>query len=157
MKLRTRPDHNFVDSGSGQQIARLSSIAAHDAGKVLASKRHSVRALALLVATVQLPAAFALDNEPATFSLELVPFSSDEGLVRLARSTAKVDFPALPISSKPSRTERSVGPRLPQLCSTPFEVGALICRGTVADYIQKTLNTFRALSIPQSLASRRTT
>jgi len=39
VKLRTRPDHNFVDSGSGQQIARLSSNAAHDAGKVLASKR----------------------------------------------------------------------------------------------------------------------
>ena len=29
-------------------------------------------------------------------------------------------------------------PRLPPSCSTPFEVGALICRGTGADYIQKT-------------------
>ena len=52
-------------------------------------------ALALLLATVQVPAAFALDNAPATISQELVPFSSDEGLARLARSTAKVDFPAL--------------------------------------------------------------
>src|ERR1700757_1723755 len=52
-------------------------------------------ALALLLATVQLPVAFALDNAPATISQELVPFSSDEGLARLARSTAKVDFPAL--------------------------------------------------------------
>jgi hypothetical protein len=52
-------------------------------------------ALALLLAAVQLPAAFALDNTPATISQELVPFSSDEGLARLARSTAKVDFPAL--------------------------------------------------------------
>jgi len=52
-------------------------------------------ALALLLTTVQLPAAFALDNAPATISQELVPFSSDEGLARLARSTAKVDFPAL--------------------------------------------------------------
>jgi hypothetical protein len=111
-------------------------------------------ALALLLATVQLPAAFALDNAPATISQELVPFSSDEGLARLARSTAKVD---LPISSRRSRTARSVGPRLPQLCSTPFEVGALICRGTGADYIQKTLNTFRAPTIPRSLASHRTT
>jgi hypothetical protein len=113
-------------------------------------------ALALLLATVQLPAAFALDNAPATISQELVPFSSDEGLARLARSAAKVDFP-LPISSKRSRTARSVDPRLPQLCSTPFEVGALICRGTGADYIQKTLNTFRAPTIPRSLASHRTT
>src|SRR5215510_11866898 len=51
--------------------------------------------LPLLLLTVQLPAAFALDNAPATISQELVPFSSDEGLARLARSTAKVDFPAL--------------------------------------------------------------
>ena len=52
-------------------------------------------ALALLLATVQVPAAFALDNAPATLSQELMPFSSDEGLARLARSSAKVDFPAL--------------------------------------------------------------
>src|SRR5262245_52855342 len=52
-------------------------------------------ALALSLATVQLPAAFALDNAPAAIAQELVPFSSDEGLARLARSTAKVDFPAL--------------------------------------------------------------
>lgn len=114
-------------------------------------------ALALLLATVQLPAAFALDNAPAIISQELVPFSSDEGLARLARSTAKGDFPALPISSKRSRTARSVDPRLPQLYSTPFEVGALICRGTGADCIQKTLNTSRAPTIPRSLALHRTT
>jgi hypothetical protein len=52
-------------------------------------------ALAFFLATVQVPAAFALDNAPATISQELVPFSSDEGLARLARSTAKVDFPSL--------------------------------------------------------------
>jgi len=54
-------------------------------------------ALMLLLATVQLPlpAAFALDNAPATISQELLPFSSDEGLARLARATAKVNFPAL--------------------------------------------------------------
>jgi hypothetical protein len=52
-------------------------------------------ALAFFLATAQVPAAFALDNAPATISQELVPFSSDEGLARLARSTAKVDFPSL--------------------------------------------------------------
>jgi hypothetical protein len=56
-------------------------------------------ALAFLLATAQLPAAFALDNAPASAPAsvvqELVPFSSDEGLARLARSTAKVDFPVL--------------------------------------------------------------
>ena len=44
-------------------------------------------ALAFFLAAVQLPAAFALDDAPATISQELVPFSSDEGLTRLARST----------------------------------------------------------------------
>lgn len=52
-------------------------------------------ALAFLLATAQLPAAFALDNAPASVVQELVPFSTEEGLARLARSTAKVDFPIL--------------------------------------------------------------
>jgi hypothetical protein len=52
-------------------------------------------ALALLLAVVQVPAAFALDDAPASGVQELVPFSSDEGLARLARSDAKVDFPVL--------------------------------------------------------------
>ena len=52
-------------------------------------------ALAIFLATSQVPAAFALDNAPAVVSQELVPFASNEGLARLARSTAKVDFPAL--------------------------------------------------------------
>ena len=52
-------------------------------------------ALAFLLAAAQLPAAFALDNAPASVVEDLVPFSSDEGLARLARSTAKVDFPVL--------------------------------------------------------------
>jgi hypothetical protein len=52
-------------------------------------------ALALFLANMSLSSAYALDNAPATVSQELVPFSSDEGLVRLARSAAKVDFPAL--------------------------------------------------------------
>ena len=52
-------------------------------------------ALAICLATAQFPAALALDNPPASVVQELVPFSSDEGLARLARSTAKVDFPML--------------------------------------------------------------
>jgi hypothetical protein len=51
--------------------------------------------LALLLATVQLSGTLAEDVPPANVVQELVPFSSDEGLARLARSTAKVDFPAL--------------------------------------------------------------
>lgn len=38
---------------------------------------------------------FAVDNAAASVVQELLPFSSDEGLARLARSTAKVDFPVL--------------------------------------------------------------
>jgi hypothetical protein len=52
-------------------------------------------ALAVFLAAAHLPAAFALDSAPAAISQELVPFASNEGLARLARSTAKVDFPAL--------------------------------------------------------------
>ncbi len=52
-------------------------------------------ALAFLLVTAQFPAAFALDNVPASVVQELVPFSSEEGLARIARSTAKVDFPVL--------------------------------------------------------------
>jgi Phytochelatin synthase. len=52
-------------------------------------------ALAIFLAAAHLPAAFALDNAPAAISQELVPFASNEGLARLSRSTAKVDFPAL--------------------------------------------------------------
>ncbi len=52
-------------------------------------------ALALFLAAAPVPAALALDNPPATASQELLPFASDEGLARLARSTAKVDFPVL--------------------------------------------------------------
>src|SRR5262245_64091571 len=67
-------------------------------------------ALALSLATVQLPAAFALDNAPAAISQELVPFSSDEGLARLARSTAKVDFPALANQFEPQSNAAFCGP-----------------------------------------------
>ena len=51
--------------------------------------------LALLLALVQLSGTFAEDASSANAAQELVPFSSDEGLVRLVRSTAKVDFPVL--------------------------------------------------------------
>jgi hypothetical protein len=51
--------------------------------------------LALILAAVQFSGAFAEDAPPGSVVQELVPFSSDEGLARLARSTAKVDFPAL--------------------------------------------------------------
>jgi hypothetical protein len=40
-------------------------------------------------------ATSAEDAPAAKMAQELIPFSSDEGLARLARATAKVDFPAL--------------------------------------------------------------
>lgn len=52
-------------------------------------------ALALLLSTLQLSAALALEGAPERAAQELVPFGSDEGLARLARSDAKVNFPAL--------------------------------------------------------------
>jgi len=67
-------------------------------------------ALAFLLATAQLPAAFALDNAPASVVQELVPFSSDEGLARLARSNAKVDFAALANQFEPQSNAAFCGP-----------------------------------------------
>src|SRR5512132_4353073 len=52
-------------------------------------------ALALLLTTIQFSATSAEDAPKAKVLEELIPFSSDEGLARLARSTAKVDFPVL--------------------------------------------------------------
>lgn len=51
--------------------------------------------LAVWLATAPLTAAWAQDSAVASTAQELVLFSSDEGLVRLARSNAKVDFPPL--------------------------------------------------------------
>ena len=51
--------------------------------------------LTLILATLQFSGTFAEDAPPGSIVQELVPFSSDEGLARLTRSTAKVDFPAL--------------------------------------------------------------
>lgn len=67
-------------------------------------------ALAFLLATAQLPAAFALDSASATVEQELVPFASDEGLARLARSNAKVDFPALANQFEPQSNAAFCGP-----------------------------------------------
>jgi len=52
-------------------------------------------ALAFFLAAGQLTAACAQDNAAAVVSQGLVPFASDEGLARLSRSDAQVNFPAL--------------------------------------------------------------
>jgi hypothetical protein len=67
-------------------------------------------AIAFLLATAQLPPALALDNAPAAVVQELVPFSSDEGLARLARSTAKLAFPALANQFEPQSNPAFCGP-----------------------------------------------
>ncbi|MEO8057598.1 MAG: phytochelatin synthase family protein, partial [Burkholderiales bacterium] len=51
--------------------------------------------LACCMAASFVPAALARNEAPAATAQTLVPFSSEEGLARLARSGAKVDFPAL--------------------------------------------------------------
>ena len=52
-------------------------------------------ALVVLLATVTVPQAVARDEPTPTPAQILVVFSSDEGLARLARAAAKIDFPAL--------------------------------------------------------------
>jgi hypothetical protein len=51
--------------------------------------------LALFLAGAPAPAAMALQISAAESAQGLVPFASDEGMTRLARSDAKVNFPAL--------------------------------------------------------------
>lgn len=51
--------------------------------------------LALWLSAALVAAAPAKDEPPPVLAPELVAFASDEGLARLSRSAAKVDFPAL--------------------------------------------------------------
>lgn len=55
-------------------------------------------------------AAFARDEPPSTAAQTLVPFSSEEGLARLVRSAAKVDFPALANQFEPQSNGAFCGP-----------------------------------------------
>lgn len=60
------------------------------------SQSFNARLVLILLLTTALPCPiFALDAVTTRAVQSLVPFSSDEGLVRLSRSTAKVDFAAL--------------------------------------------------------------
>ena len=66
--------------------------------------------LAVLLATAFVPQALARD-EPAALPLQaLVAFNTDEGLARLARATAKVDFPALANQFEPQSNIAFCGP-----------------------------------------------
>ncbi len=51
--------------------------------------------LAVLLATALVPPALARDESTPALAQALVPFASDEGMARLARSAAKLDFPVL--------------------------------------------------------------
>ncbi|TMH29501.1 MAG: phytochelatin synthase [Betaproteobacteria bacterium] len=80
-------------------------------GKLAATSRLGAGlALALLLGLAQLSETFAQDTRVASTVQELVPFSSDEGLARLARSNAKVDFPALANQFEPQSNAAFCGP-----------------------------------------------
>ncbi|HVP98713.1 MAG TPA: phytochelatin synthase family protein [Roseiarcus sp.] len=66
--------------------------------------------VALFLAFAPASAAVALDSAPTTVAQELVPFASDEGLARLSRSDAKVDFPALANQFEPEENPAFCGP-----------------------------------------------
>ena len=72
-------------------------------------------ALALFAGDGASSGSICASNAPATISQELVPFSSDEVLARLARSTAKVNFPALANQCEPESNGAFVDPRLPPI------------------------------------------
>jgi Phytochelatin synthase len=66
--------------------------------------------LACCLAASIVPAVLARDEAPATAAQALVPFSSEEGLARLVRSAAKVDFPALANQFEPQSNGIFCGP-----------------------------------------------
>lgn len=66
--------------------------------------------LACCLAVSAIPAALARDEALATPAQTLVPFSSEEGLARLVRSGAKVDFPALANQFEPQSNAAFCGP-----------------------------------------------
>jgi hypothetical protein len=66
--------------------------------------------LALALSVASLPGAFARDEAPPAAVQALVPFATDDGLARLARSTAKVDFAALANQFEPQSNAVFCGP-----------------------------------------------
>jgi hypothetical protein len=107
---------------------------------------HAARiVLALLLAAAPLRAAFALDNAPATAVQELVLFASDEGLTRLARSNAKVDFPALANQFEPQSNAVFCGPT-----SAAIVLNALHGRGANLPRDRSRLRAEDFLYVPNS-------
>ena len=66
--------------------------------------------LVILLATIAIPQALARDEATPTPVQALVVFNSDDGLARLARATAKVDFPALANQFEPQSNIAFCGP-----------------------------------------------
>lgn len=66
--------------------------------------------LLILLATTVGPHALAQDKATPVAAEALVVFNSDEGLARLARSTAKIDFPALANQFEPQSNIAFCGP-----------------------------------------------
>ena len=67
-------------------------------------------ALALFLAVAPISTGIALDAPPTAVSQQLVPFASEEGLARLARSNAKLDFPLLANQFEPQSNGAFCGP-----------------------------------------------
>ena len=66
--------------------------------------------LAVLLATTLLPQALAREEARPNREQALVSFSSDEGIARLARAVAKVDFPLLANQFEPQSNVAFCGP-----------------------------------------------
>jgi hypothetical protein len=69
-----------------------------------------IRMAFVLALALAQPVALAKDEAPAAQAQELVPFASDEGLARLARSHAKADFAALANQFEPQSNGAFCGP-----------------------------------------------
>ena len=95
-------------------------------------------ALALLLTTIQFLAASAEGPPTAKVLQELIPFSSDEGLARLARSTAKVDFPALANQFEAQSNPAFCGPTSAAIVLMPCTAVIPICRAIGAAFMKET-------------------
>ena len=112
--------------------------------------------MALFLAVAPASAALARDITAAESAVGLAPFASDEGLARLSRSDAKVNFPALANQFEAEYNGAFCGPASATMVLNAVRSKARPpCRMTKAACARTTSNTLRPASTLRLPATRR--
>jgi hypothetical protein len=101
---------------------------------------------AILLATAIGAPALARDEAPPAAAQGLVPFASEEGLARLARSTAKVDFPALANQFEAQTNTMFCGPT-----TAAIVLNAINARSSELPRDRRRLTTEDLVHVPKSM------